>query len=103
MALSAQRIYYNSADLALRIDDIYLEATSNVICTGTSARTYARTVKTTTTYGSGGYGTDRTVASIEVISNATSADNSPDILWIEWTSPSVHCGMSDLPGVGDTV
>ena len=99
MALFATRTYKNAAGNILREDQISMSATSDVICTGVNARTYSRQVRPITVSGI----SDRVVASITVTSSATSADSSADILWIEWTSPSVRCGMSDLPGVGDSV
>jgi hypothetical protein len=100
MALFADRIYYNAGGDVLRVDTLTMEATSNTLCTGIATRTYHRTVKPLVIAGSV---SDRVVGSIDIVTTASSKDSSADILWIEWTSPAVRCGMSDLPGVGDTV
>lgn len=99
MALYATRVYKNASGNILRTDSISMTATSDTICTGTSKRTYSRAVNAKVVYGI----SDRVVASIQIESDATSADSSSDIAWIAWTSPSVRCDMSDLPGVGDTI
>lgn len=103
MAFEVTRIYKNAATDTLRVDSIYMDATSNTIATGTARRTYYRRLSTSYLYGPA----DRDVASIEVVTTADSAESSSgNITWVEWTTPtsgSIRCDMSDLPDVGNTV
>ena len=99
--LYVTRTYKNSAFETLRIDRITLTATtpSNAYAVLTS-RTYKRNVETEKVL----IASNRTVANIVVEGNFDTIESvTGDYEYCDWTSPVAKCGMSDLPGVGDTV
>jgi hypothetical protein len=96
--LEAIRICKNADGDPLRIDTMIMEPTANVIALDKSKMTYRRQLTTQLVVSDGA----RTVASIEIITTADLVDGSA-YSFVSWTSRSITCGMTDLPGLGDSV
>ena len=96
------RVYKNSSGDSLRIDTIYMEPKTNALTSGVLPKTYTRRVATTLIYEAA----DRTVDSIQIITDADTVDASA-YTFVEWTNcnagQGVYCDLSDLPGLSDTV
>ena len=106
MGLEVVRIYKNAAEDTLRVDKITWVPTGNTLNTGIAQRTYARRLYSTTMLMSNIV--DRTVAIIEVITNADEIDTAGppyNYRFVNWNRSSgvVRGDMTDLPVITDNV
>lgn len=102
--MELSRVYKNSSDDIIRIDTIYLRSTGSEQTTGPVRKTWIRTVDTSLVLES----SDRTVSSIQLVTDADTYDSSAsgpqNYTWVSWsTHGGVRCDMSDLPVIGETV
>jgi len=97
------RVYKNASNVIIRVDTIFMEPTTNQLTSGVNAKTFYRRLSTQVHHG-----TDRTVASIEIYTDADTIETvSGNYTFVEWTGGNAgttyRCNMSDLPIVGGTV
>jgi hypothetical protein len=117
MSFSVNRIYKNAAGQEIRVDEIHMEmkqrTNSSFFMYGSNdckLVSYVRRINSAIL----DVFSDMTVASIELIGNYNSRDDT-DFDWCAWEikldtftsgvrdTKSIRCNMSDLPDVGDSV
>jgi hypothetical protein len=98
MSLEVTRVCKNADGDPIRIDNIIMEATGSSLSIDKSKITYMRRLTTELVVSSG----SRVVDDIQLITTADTIDGS-GFSFVRWTDRNIYCGMSDLPGLGDTV
>ena len=103
MGLEVIRIYKNAAEDTLRVDTITWTSTMNTAIVGVAAKTYRRHISINKILSSGIV--DRTVAIIDISTNADIIDPSGNYTYVRWntTNETIQGDMSDLPIITDTV
>jgi len=101
---SITRIYKNVTGDILRVDTIFMNATTDPISSGVSSKTFRRILNTQLHHGPA----NRVVTEIEIYTDADTIETATgNYTYVAWTGGNAgtdyRCNMSDLPVVGDTV
>jgi hypothetical protein len=98
MSLEVTRVYKDADGNPLRIDTMTMEARGTPLSMDKDKITYIRRLSTELIVSTGA----RTVSDIQLITTADIIDGS-GFSFVRWTARNIYCGMSDLPGLGETV